>query len=111
MDGLERGGSLRRRSMLLRKNEGFCTKRVGRRSDAHFEIVVRANGQEPGQSHAAGPACGTEFRFGSFFWNPAPQDAVAVGVQLSFLRVVCAVVEDAALLRVEDEFFWIELAD
>src|SRR6266851_7265315 len=111
VNGLERGSTLRQSRMLLRENDSFSAERIGYGSNVHFEIVISNERQEPGQSHAAGPACGAEFRFGTFFWNPAPEDAVAVGVQLRFLRVVSAMIEDAALLLVKDEFFWIELAE
>src|SRR5580765_6828021 len=97
--------------MPLRENEIFCAERVGCGNDAHFEIVSSADGQEPRQRHAAGPARGAEFGFGAFFWNPTPENAVTAGVQLSFLRVVCAMVKDAALLHAKDELFGIELTD
>src|SRR5712692_183849 len=110
MHGLERGSTLRQSRMLLRENDSFSAERIGYGSNVHFEIVISAEGQEPWQSHAAGPARGAEFGFGPLFRNPTPEDAVAVGVQLRFLRVVSAMIEDAALLHVKDELFWIKLA-
>src|ERR1700730_6981071 len=75
-DGFQRGTALGEGNLLLRKGEGICAKRIGYGRDAHFEIAISADGQEPGQRHAAGPARGAEFRFGPLFWNPAPQDPV-----------------------------------
>src|SRR5258708_9861525 len=110
-DGFQRGTTLRDSNMRLRKDEGFCAKRVGYGSNTHFQTAISADGQEPGQRHAAGPARGAEFRFGPLFWNPAPQDPVAMGIQLGFLRVVRAMIQDAALLNVEDGIFRVEFAD
>lgn len=80
-------------------------------SDFHFESVVVGDFESAREGHAAGPACGEEFGVEALFGDPAPEDAIAFGVQLRFLGVVGAVIEDAARLRVEDKFFGIEIAD
>src|SRR5882672_8201557 len=64
-----------------------------------------------GQSHAPCPAGADEFGVGTLFGDPTPEDAIALRVELCFLRVVGALVEYAFLLRMEDEFLWIEFAN
>ena len=58
--------------------------------------------------HPAQPAA--LIRFPARFRNPAPQDAVAFGVQLRFLRVIGAMIQNAAALRMENQLLRIEFA-
>jgi len=81
------------------------------RGELHFEPVVGAERKDAGEGQAASPAGGDEFGIGAAFGDPAPEDAVAFGVELGFFGVVDAVVENAALLRMEDEFLRIEFAN
>ena len=86
---------------LRRKWEGRAAESGEFWKRAHFEMAVRVQRKDAGEGHAAGPACGDEFGVGAFFGDPAPEDAVAVGIELSFLGVVGAVVEDAGVFLVE----------
>jgi hypothetical protein len=91
--------------------EGLLAQRARLRRDFHFESAVVGDRESARERHASSPACGEKFGVGALFSDPAPEDAIAFGVKLRFLRVVGAVIENAALLGMEDEFLGIEIAD
>ena len=75
-----------------------------------LEIACVVEREDARKGHAAGPTGGTELRLGTRFGNPAPEDAAIVGSELAFGSVEITVVEKAAFLRMEDEFFGVEFA-
>lgn len=72
-------------------------------SDCDLEASVTADGKDAGQGHHAGPAGCAVFGFGARLLDPAPEDAVALLIELGFGGVEAAVVEQTGLLLVEEE--------
>ena len=71
------------------------------RCGLHDELAI-CDGEAARQGHHAGPAGGGVFGLGAGLGDPAPEDAVAVGVELGFGRVVGAVIEQALRFGVEE---------
>src|SRR6266478_2304875 len=79
-------------------------------SPARFSIWISSMAWPSWDKSACRPGRTNDFARSACFRNPAPQDAIALGVELRFLSVVGAVIEDAAPLGMEHEFLGIELA-